>query len=80
MSIWDKIINFQEQTEQTINDNFDRNIAAIKRKTSGPRWKIIKTILGGLTVAAAIALILSYWAVLVLIIIVSIILGLAAKS
>ncbi|MBQ0078811.1 MAG: hypothetical protein KBS66_02820 [Eubacterium sp.] len=80
MSIWDRIIEMDEKFENTVNNNVDRNIAALKRRVSGPRWRPVKRVAGGLAIAGVVTLFLTYWVVLVGLVGLSIILGLAAKA
>lgn len=80
MNIFEIVYNFQDKTEKRIQRNTARNTARLKRLTSGRRWRPIKIIAAIITAVLALALVFSYWFILVILFGLAVIFGLAAKS
>lgn len=79
-NIWETIYNGIDNAEKRSAENWDRYAASVKRKTSGPRWRVVKKIAAGLAIAGVIIGFVSFWAVGLALVGVSVVLGLAAKS
>lgn len=77
MSIWDRIIKFDEDFEKRVETNWENYTKPVKKAFN---YKPLKIAAGVVSVAGVVGLMFTAWALLLLIFGVAVILGLAAKS
>lgn len=79
-NIFERVYDRMEASDQHAAENWDNYKLYIKRKTSGPRWRVAKMVAGVLAVTGVILAIASFYAIGVLLFVAAVIMGLAAKS